>query len=107
LGYIEGKNLVIEHRAAEGNAERLAGLAVELVQRKPDVILAFGGDVAPIAQRATRSVPIVMVTSADPVKGGLVASLGRPNPEHSDPVAGGPRRSRLRRRVPGGGQRAR
>ena len=78
LGYIEGKNLVIEHRAADGNAERLAGLAVELVQRKPDVILALGGDVAPIAQRATRSVPIVMVTSADPVKGGLVASLARP-----------------------------
>jgi hypothetical protein len=52
-------------------------------------------------------VPIVMVTSADPVKGGLVASLGRPNPGHSDPVAGGPRRSRRRRRVPGGGQRAR
>jgi putative ABC transport system substrate-binding protein len=78
LGYIEGQNLVIEHRAAEGNAGRLTDLATELVQRKPDVILALGGDVAPFAQRATQSVPIVMMTSADPVKGGLVASLARP-----------------------------
>jgi ABC-type uncharacterized transport system substrate-binding protein len=78
LGYIEGQNLLIEHRDAEGNAGRLTDLATELVQRKPDVILALGGDVAPFAKRATQSVPIVMMTSADPVKGGLVASLARP-----------------------------
>ncbi|MGH7335913.1 MAG: ABC transporter substrate-binding protein [Candidatus Rokuibacteriota bacterium] len=78
LGHIEGRNLVIEYRAAEGNAGRLADLAVELVQLKPDVLFALGGNVAPFAKHATRTVPIVMVTSADPVRGGLVASLARP-----------------------------
>ena len=78
LGHIEGQNLVIEYRTAEGNAGRLADLAVELVRLKPDVIFALGGDVAPFAKHATRTVPIVMVNSADPVKGGLVASLARP-----------------------------
>jgi len=78
LGHVEGQNLAIEYRTAEGNAGRLADLAAELVRLKPDVILALGGDVAPFAQHATRTIPIVMVTSADPVKGGLVASLARP-----------------------------
>ena len=78
LGHIEGQNLVIEYRTAEGNAGRLADLAVELVRLKPDVIFALGGDVAPFAKHATRTVPIVMLNSADPVKGGLVASLARP-----------------------------
>lgn len=78
LGHIEGRNLVIEYRAAEGNAERLPDLAVELVRLKPDVIFAAGGDVAPFAKHATATIPIVMVTSADPVKGGLIASLARP-----------------------------
>ena len=78
LGYIEGQNLVVELRDADGKPERLGNLAVELVQRKPDIILALGGDVAPFAKRATQSIPIVMVNSADPVKGGLVTSLARP-----------------------------
>lgn len=78
LGYIEGQNLVIEYRTADGNAGRLTELAAELVQGKPDVIFALGGDVAPFAKNATRSIPIVKVTSADPVKGGLVTSLARP-----------------------------
>jgi putative tryptophan/tyrosine transport system substrate-binding protein len=78
LGYIEGRNLVIEFRDAGGDPARLGDLAVELAQHKPDVILALGGDVAPFAKRATQSIPIVMVNSADPVKGGLVTSLARP-----------------------------
>jgi putative tryptophan/tyrosine transport system substrate-binding protein len=78
LGHIEGRNLVIEYRTAEGNAGRLADLAAELVRLQPDVIFALGGDVTPFAKHATRTVPIVMLNSADPVKGGLVASLSRP-----------------------------
>ena len=78
LGHIEGRNLIIEYRTAEGNAERLPELAVELVRLKPDLIFASGGDVAPFAKRATATIPIVVVTSADPVTGGLVASLARP-----------------------------
>jgi putative ABC transport system substrate-binding protein len=53
-------------------------LAIDLVRTKPDLIIAAGGDVAPFAKRATDTIPIVMITSADPVQGGLVASLGRP-----------------------------
>ncbi len=56
----------------------MAELAGELVQSKPDVIFALGGDVAPFAKRATQAVPSVVMTSADPIKGGLVASLARP-----------------------------
>jgi putative ABC transport system substrate-binding protein len=78
LGYVEGQNLVIEIRAGDGTTARSADLATELVQGKPDVIFALGGDVAPFVKRATQWVPIVMLTSADPVRGGLVASLARP-----------------------------
>jgi putative ABC transport system substrate-binding protein len=79
LGYVEGQNVVVELRAGDGTAGRLADdLAGELVQSKPDVIFALGGDVAPFVKRATQTVPIVMMTSADPVKGGLVASVARP-----------------------------
>ena len=78
LGYVDGKTLAIEYRFAEGKAERLPGLAAELVQLKPEVIVAFGGDVAPHAKKATGSIPIVALVSNDPVKSGLVASVGRP-----------------------------
>ena len=78
LGYVEGRNIVFEHRYAEGRPERLPDLASDLVRAKPDVIVAAGGDVAPFAKRATATIPIVMITSADPVEGGLVASLARP-----------------------------
>src|SRR6476659_3502589 len=59
LGYVDGKSIAIEYRYAEGKAERLPGLASELVQLKPDVIFAYGGDVAPHAKRATASIPIL------------------------------------------------
>ena len=78
LGYREGRNIVFEHRYAEGRPERLPDLAADLVRFKPDLIIAAGGDVAPFATRATATIPIVMITSADPVEGGLVASLARP-----------------------------
>jgi putative tryptophan/tyrosine transport system substrate-binding protein len=79
LGYVEGRNINIAYRYAEGNAERLPDLAADLVRLKPDVILAIGGDVAPIAKKATSSIPIVFVSSADPQQLGLVASLARPS----------------------------
>jgi putative ABC transport system substrate-binding protein len=78
LGYVEGRNIVLAYRYAEGRAERLPGLAVELMRLKPDVVLAMGGDVAPIARKAMQTIPIVFVSSADPVQLGLVASLPRP-----------------------------
>jgi putative ABC transport system substrate-binding protein len=78
LGYVEGRNIIFEYRYAEGRPERLPTLASDLVRSKPDVIIAAGGDVAPFAKQATTTIPIVMITSADPVQGGLVASLARP-----------------------------
>jgi putative ABC transport system substrate-binding protein len=78
LGYVEGRNILFEHRYAEGRPERLPDLATDLVRSRPDLIIAAGGDVAPFAKRATGTIPIVMITSADPVQGGLVASLARP-----------------------------
>jgi len=78
LGYTEGHNLTIEYRYAEGKPERLSGLAAELAQLNPDVILAIGGDVAPFAKKATEIIPIVFAVSTDPVQSGLVQSLGRP-----------------------------
>ena len=78
LGYIEGKNVTFDYAYAEGKAERLPELAVGLVDRKPDVIFAYGGDVAPHAKAATKSIPIVVMVSNDPVQSGLVASIREP-----------------------------
>src|SRR5205823_1469470 len=78
VGYVEGKTLTIDYRDGDGNHERLAGAAEELVRLGPDVIFSFGGDVAPFAKKATAKIPIVVVVSNDPVEAGLVASLGRP-----------------------------
>jgi putative ABC transport system substrate-binding protein len=78
LGYVEGKNITIDYAFAEGRAERLPELAVALVDRKPDVIFAYGGDVAPHAKQATSSVPIVVMVSNDPVQSGLVKSIREP-----------------------------
>jgi putative ABC transport system substrate-binding protein len=78
LGYIEGQNLSIEYRFAEGKPERLPALASDLARVKPDAILALGGDVMSAAQTAIKAIPIVMWVSNDPVQAGLVASLARP-----------------------------
>ena len=78
LGYVEGRNIAIEYRYAQGQVDRLPSLAAELVQLRPNVILAIGGDVAPIAKRFNQTIPLVFVSSADPEQLGLVASLSRP-----------------------------
>jgi ABC-type uncharacterized transport system substrate-binding protein len=77
LGYVEGRNLVMEYRFAEGKPERLPALAAELVALKVDVIMAPGTPAALAAKQATRTTPIVFV-AADPVTSGLVTSLARP-----------------------------
>ena len=78
LGYIEGKNLLIEWRSAEGKPERLAELAAELVNLNVDVIVTGGTAPAPVAQKATTTIPIVFGGAADPIGQGLVKSLARP-----------------------------
>jgi ABC transporter substrate binding protein len=78
LGYIEGKNLLIEWRFASGETGRLAALAAQLVNLNVDIIVAGGAPVISAAQKATAIIPIVMATSNDPVGSGFVASLGRP-----------------------------
>jgi ABC-type uncharacterized transport system substrate-binding protein len=78
LGYVEGSNIAIEYRYAEGKPERLPELAAELVRLRPDAIVAFGGDVARHVIQATQTIPLVFISSADPVQLGYVASLARP-----------------------------
>src|SRR5438552_11910409 len=78
LGYVEGGNLMIEYRSAEGKVERLPALAAELVALKVDVILAPAPVHVLAAKQATRIIPIVFVNSGDPVASGLVNSLARP-----------------------------
>jgi putative tryptophan/tyrosine transport system substrate-binding protein len=77
-GYVEGQNLLIEHYFADQNPERLPDLAAELVRSRPDLIFALGGDVVPFVQKATKTIPIVMWVSNDPVEMGFVVSLARP-----------------------------
>jgi putative ABC transport system substrate-binding protein len=78
LGYVEGKNITIERRYAEGHADRLPALAAELVRGKPDVILTPTTPAAHAAKDATNSIPIVIVHASDPVGSGFAASLNRP-----------------------------
>ena len=78
LGYVEGKNLVIEWRSAEGKIERLPDLAAELARLKVDVLAAAGTPATLAVQKATTTIPIVMISVADPVGNGLVKSLARP-----------------------------
>ena len=78
LGYVEGKNIVVEYRWAEGKIERLPDLAAELVRFKVDVIVTAGPTVTRPAKEATATIPIVMAFDNDPVGNGFVASLARP-----------------------------
>ena len=78
LGYVEGKNVVIEYRWAEGKYDRLPDLAAEFVRLKPDLLVTFGQKAADAAKSATSIIPIVVPMSADAVRTGLVASLSRP-----------------------------
>ena len=78
-GFVEGKDVAIEYRWAEGNYERLPQMALDLVRREVSVIVAGGGIAsAPVAKAATSTIPIVFLTGVDPVAAGLVSSLARP-----------------------------
>jgi len=79
LGWVEGKNFTIDTRVADGKPERLGELAAELVRKRVDLILVGSNPGALAAKRATSTIPIVMVTTGDPVGGGIVGSLARPN----------------------------
>jgi putative tryptophan/tyrosine transport system substrate-binding protein len=80
LGYVEGKNIRIDYRSAEGRAELLSALAVELVSNRPDVLVAgFGTLTAQAAKAATRDIPIVFTSVGDPLGAHLVVNLARPD----------------------------
>lgn len=79
LGYLESKNLVFDYRSAEGREDRLAALATELSQAKPDVLVGGFGTLAPLAlKRVTTTIPIVFANVGDPVGPGLVTNLAHP-----------------------------
>src|SRR6476660_8726451 len=78
FGYIDGQNMQIEYRSAEGKLDRLPALAAELVDLKVDIIVASETPAVQAAKRATSSIPIVMAPSGDPVGTGLIASLAHP-----------------------------
>ena len=78
LGYTEGQNLEVVYRSSDGHDERFPGLASELVRLKVDLIVTRGTPATLAAKRVTRTIPIVMAASADPVGSGIVASLGHP-----------------------------
>ena len=106
LGYVEGRNVVIEFRDAEGKLERLPALAAELVALKVDVIVVGGTVAALAAKQATKTVPIVFVSAVDPVTDGLVTSLARPGGNVTGlsalaPELVGKRLEQLKQAVPG------
>jgi putative ABC transport system substrate-binding protein len=106
LGYVEGRNVVIEYRDAEGKFERLPARAAELVALKVDVIVAGGTPQALAAKQATRTVPIVFAAAGDPVTSGLVTSLARPGGNVTGLTGLGPELvgkglERLKQAVPG------
>jgi putative tryptophan/tyrosine transport system substrate-binding protein len=78
LGYVEGKTIAIEHRYSEGKYDRLAGLAIDLVRLKPDLIVTGGSPSTRAAKEVTGTIPIVMTNDPDPVANGFVASLALP-----------------------------
>ena len=78
LGYVEGRNLIIEYRGADNQEDRLAALTADLVQRRVDVIAAYAGPPIVAAKGATTSIPIIFFTGFDPVASEFVASLSRP-----------------------------
>src|SRR5262245_13181779 len=108
LGYIDGRNMIFEYRAAEGRQDRLGELAAELAQGRPDVLIAGAGTLAPLAlKRATTTIPIVFASVGDPVGAGVVTSLSRAGGNVTGITGqsadlGGKRLQLLRELVPGG-----
>jgi len=105
LGYVEGKNIVFEHRYYEGNLDRLPALVGELVRLKVNIILTSSTPAARAAKKATSTIPIVFYAQADPVVAGLVESLGRPGGNVTgftsiSPVIAGKRLELLKETVP-------
>jgi len=78
LGYVEGRNLLVERKYAEGSFDRLPGLAAELVKLRVDAIFAVGSSAVQAAMHATTTIPIVLLSNVDPVAAGFVAGLARP-----------------------------
>jgi putative ABC transport system substrate-binding protein len=106
FGYVEGQNIALEHRYAEGRLERLPHLAAELVQLQADVIVTQGTPAAQAAKHATSSIPIITTTGGDPIGSGLVASLARPGGNITGlsslaPELSGKRLELLKEAVPG------
>ena len=106
LGWIEGRNIMIEYRWAEGSSDRAAELAAEFVRIKVDVIVTYANPIVLAAKQSTSTIPIVFAVAADPLGTGLVASLARPggnltglSVEATD--LGGKRLQLLRELVPG------
>ena len=77
-GYIEGKNIIVEYRFAEGKVDRIPSLVAELVQLNVDAIVSSNFTAIRAAKQATKTIPVVMVTTEDPVAGGIIESLARP-----------------------------
>jgi putative tryptophan/tyrosine transport system substrate-binding protein len=77
-GWVEGQDFILDRRDAEGRGDRLPGLAAELVQRKPVIIISGGTAATAAAKAATATIPIVFISVGDPVGSGLVASFARP-----------------------------
>ena len=105
LGYVEGKNIFIESRYADGKLDRLPGLAAELARIKVDIIVTAGAQATRSAKEATPTIPIVMTNDPDPVGAGFVASLARPGGNITGlstlaPELGGKRLELLREVVP-------
>ena len=78
LGYVEGQNLILDYRSADGNAKRFPNMVTELVRLNVDLIMTKGTPAALAAKNATNTIPVIMSGSGDPVALGLVASLNRP-----------------------------
>jgi putative ABC transport system substrate-binding protein len=106
LGYVEGTNIILEWRFAEGQEDRLATHAAELVRLKVDIIVTDGTRVTRAAKNATRTIPIVMASDADPIASGYVASLARPGGNitgltNNNPDLSGKRLEVLKESIPG------
>ena len=78
LGHVEGRNVVLEYRFAEGQPARVSEAALQIASLKPDVIVVLGGDMVPFVKHVTATVPVVMLTSVDPVEARVIASFARP-----------------------------